>query len=195
MELCLESEHQLLEVGQDLVLFLLRVFARAQLPKHTRHRAHALADFAQGLEQPAQLDHLVAQTPLPVGQPLDQPAERGREIVGAFAESPGVIALGAELLRYQAGVFLAWAIFFVLMRALQGAGDVLVPMLISLLNSVLVTLPLGLWLASDGGMGLGVTGIFQASLVGAVTVTAAMGLWFATGRWQRGPSAAFRPRG
>ena len=105
-------------------------------------------------------------------------------IVAAFAERPGVIEIGTRLLRYQAGVFLVWAIFFVLMRSLQGAGDVRVPMLISLANSLFVTLPLGVVLSADWGLDWGVTGLLAASLVGGIVVTGATGAWFATGRWQ-----------
>lgn len=104
-----------------------------------------------------------------------------RPIMGAFASDPAVIALGSQMLVYQAGAFAAWAFFFVFLRALQGAGDVAVPMLLSLGNSLLVTVPLGLWLSSQHG----VTGIFAATFAGAVTVTLLTGAWLATGRWTR----------
>ncbi|MEN8184525.1 MAG: hypothetical protein ABFS46_18525, partial [Myxococcota bacterium] len=89
------------------------------------------------------------------------------------------------LLAFQAGSFAAWAFYFVFLRVLQGAGDVRVPMLISLANSLLLTVPLGLWLSSPWGLDLGPTGVFAASLAGAVVVTVATGLWLATGRWTR----------
>ncbi len=62
-------------------------------------------------------------------------------------------------------------------------------MLISTGSSLLVTLPLGVWLAVR--LGWGPTGIFTAGLIGAVVVTTLTGLWVATGRWARrraGPS-------
>ena len=108
-----------------------------------------------------------------------------REIMGVFASNPEVIAIGSEMLLYQAGTFAAWAFFFVFFRALQGAGDVAVPMLISLATSLLVTLPLGLWLSSDAGLGWGPTGVFAATFAGGLSVTAATGAWLATGRWTR----------
>jgi len=103
------------------------------------------------------------------------------EILSAFASDPEVIALGSEMLVYQAGAFAAWAFFFVFFRSLQGAGDVAVPMLLSLANSLLVTVPLGLWLSSTHG----VTGVFAATFLGAATVTVLTGAWLATGRWTR----------
>lgn len=101
------------------------------------------------------------------------------EVVSAFASDPEVVRIGSEVMLYQAGNFAAWAVYFVLFRGLQGAGDVAVPMLLSLGTSLLVTLPLGFaWAASDGP-----TGIFAASLAGSVVVTLATAGWLATGRW------------
>lgn len=103
--------------------------------------------------------------------------------VRLFADDPDVIALGSELVLYQAGSFYAWAFYFVCVRALQGAGDVVVPMALSTMNALLVTLPAGWYLATQAGRGP--TGLFQATLIGAVVVTFALGLYVATGRWTR----------
>ena len=100
-------------------------------------------------------------------------------------------ALGAELVAYQAGAFCAWAFYFVFFRALQGAGDVLVPMWMSSANALLVTLPVGWYLATRTA--LGPVGLFAATLVSAVVVTIALGAYVATGRWTRRAQAA-RPR-
>jgi putative MATE family efflux protein len=107
------------------------------------------------------------------------------EIIAAFASDPEVIRIGAELLLYQAATFGVWAFYFPWFRALQGAGDVAVPMLISLANSLLVTLPLGFWLSTEWGLGRGVSGVFMASLCGSAIVTTLTGLWVATGHWTR----------
>jgi len=112
-------------------------------------------------------------------------------IVAFFSDDPAVIAIGSEMLLYQSGTFAAWAFFFVFFRALQGAGDVTVPMALALGNSLLVTLPLGMWLST--GLGWGPRGVFAATLTGAVTVTAATGAWLATGRWTRGGPVAPPP--
>lgn len=108
-----------------------------------------------------------------------------RAILTAFADDPEVIRIGSELLLFQAGIFAAWGFYFVFLRALQGAGDVLVPMALSLGVALAVTLPLGLWLGGEAGAGWGPRGVFAASLVGAAAVTLATGLWVATGRWTR----------
>jgi Na+-driven multidrug efflux pump len=53
----------------------------------------------------------------------------------------------------------------------------------SLANSLLLTLPLGLYLAHSRE--LGPSGIFIAGLAGAVTITLISSAWVATGRWTR----------
>ncbi len=104
-------------------------------------------------------------------------------VLRLFADDPAVIAIGSQMLLYQAGTFAVWAFFFVFFRALQGAGDVQVPMLLTLGNSLLLTLPLGYFLSLR--LDWGPSGVFAASLVGAVVVTAGNGLWLSTGRWTR----------
>lgn len=106
-------------------------------------------------------------------------------IVAAFSDDPQVIALGGELLAYQAGTFALYAFFFVFFRALQSAGDMLAPMGLSLGVSLLVTLPLGFGLSIDAGAGWGPTGVFAATLIGAAASTLCTGAWVATGRWTR----------
>lgn len=109
-----------------------------------------------------------------------------REVVSAFASDPEVIRLGSTLMLYQAGNFVCWAFYFVLFRGLQGAGDVRVPMLLSLGNSLFLTIPLGFQLAESRGP----EGIFLASVAGSVVVTLATAAWWATGRWSRASAVA-----
>ena len=75
------------------------------------------------------------------------------------------------------------AVYLVLFRTLQGAGDVIFPMAMSLANALLLTLPLGLYLAHSREMGP--TGIFVAGVAGAVAITLTSTAWVATGRWTR----------
>jgi putative MATE family efflux protein len=100
-----------------------------------------------------------------------------------FTQDTEVIAIGSRMLVWQAGSFALLAFFFVFFRALQGAGDVFVPMLISLCNALLVSLPLGLYLAYSRGMGP--DGLFAAQFVSLAVGTLLTGLWVATGRWTR----------
>jgi putative MATE family efflux protein len=104
-------------------------------------------------------------------------------ILALVSSDPEVRRVGSEYLLYAAGGFAMWAFFFVFLRALQGAGDVLVPMVISLANVFCVSIPLAHGLSR--GLSLGPTGIWIAHLVGTVVVTLASGAWLATGRWAR----------
>ncbi len=103
------------------------------------------------------------------------------EVLGFFAEDPEVIEIGARLLVWQAASYVFLAFYFVFFRALQGAGDVRVPMLISIAGSLGFTLPLG-WVLSRN-FEMGPDGLFIASFVGAVVSTTSTGLWVATGNW------------
>jgi len=105
------------------------------------------------------------------------------EILGFFSDDPEVIRIGSEYLVYSAGGFLFLAFYFVFFRSLQGAGDFVVPMAITLTNTLLVTIPLGTFLVR--ATSLGPSGIWTAQLVGAVVATTATGIWLATGRWTR----------
>ena len=69
------------------------------------------------------------------------------------------------------------------LQPLQGAGDVLPPMLISLGTSFLFTIPVSAHLVRNTD--LGATGIWIAFLASSVISTLATGLWLATGRWAR----------
>jgi putative MATE family efflux protein len=112
------------------------------------------------------------------------------EIMTFFSDDPEVIAIGAEYLLYTAGSFAFYAFYFVFLRALQGAGDFLVPMCITLGNVALITIPLGHALSATP---LGPTGIWIATLVGAGTGTAGTGIWLATGRFARRTPHSVRP--
>ena len=108
-----------------------------------------------------------------------------------FTDDPEVIAIGSRMLVWQAASFFPLAFSFVFFRALQGAGDVIVPMLVTLLNAVLLTLPLGIYLAETRNMGP--DGLFVAQFISTTTgtgITAGPGL---TPRALR-PSASKRPR-
>ena len=54
-------------------------------------------------------------------------------------------------------------------------------MAMSLLNSLVIALPLGFYLSKTRGMGP--DGLFIANFVATATATLNMGAWVATGRW------------
>ncbi len=104
-------------------------------------------------------------------------------ILSALSGDPAVVRYGAEYLLFLGGNFVLMGVQLVVMRSLQGAGDFLVPMAISLGGALLVSVPLGYLavFATD----LGPRGLWGASLVGGAVATVAMVSWLATGRWTR----------
>lgn len=103
-------------------------------------------------------------------------------IMGLLSSDPEVIAVGAEYLLFLAGAFLAWAFYFVFLRSLQGAGDMLVPMAISL-GSTLFAIPLAVFLSLHTDLGR--LGLWTAFLTTSWLSTIATGLRVASGRWTR----------
>ncbi len=114
-----------------------------------------------------------------------------RQLLGLITSDPEVIELGSEFLMYSAGSFVLMGFNLVAMRALQGAGDFIVPMLISVGSTLAIGIPSAYLLAATHGP----TGIWMGSLIGTASSTAAMGAWLATGRWTRtGLALAVAPR-
>jgi putative MATE family efflux protein len=111
------------------------------------------------------------------------------DIVSLLSDDPEVVRIGSEYFLYASIAMLFWAFHFPFMRALQGAGDMVVPMAISLAGTFLLAIPLayGLALHTD----LGYRGIWIAFLTSTIGVTLATGSWVATGRWTK--RAASKP--
>jgi putative MATE family efflux protein len=103
-------------------------------------------------------------------------------LLEAFSQDPAVIKLGDEMLFYQSISFIMLAFYFVFFRALQGAGDVIFSMALTIINSIF-NVSLGTYLAINKGYGP--TGIFISGLVGSVLITVLTAAWIATGRWTR----------
>jgi len=115
------------------------------------------------------------------------------EILAFFTSDPEVIRVGSEYLWYLSCTFMLWAVYFVLLRSLQGAGDFLVPMTISLGSTFLVTIPLA-WSLSRY-TSLGATGIWISQLVSSALLTAITAIWMGTGRWTRRAAPSHGQRG
>ena len=103
------------------------------------------------------------------------------ELMQLLSDDPAVIEVGTEYLAYLAGAFVCWAFYFVYFRALQGAGDMLVPMLISVGVSLVISVPLA-YMLSDS---LGREGLWLAFLIAVFATTAGTTWRVASGRWIR----------
>jgi putative MATE family efflux protein len=114
-------------------------------------------------------------------------------LVGLFTSDPAVASLAAEYLAYSSAILVFYGFYFVSFRALQAAGDMNSPMIISISCALLLGAPLGFFLATRSD--LGATGMWVANLVYAVVNTLATVVWLLLGRWQRRTSGLVVPLG
>jgi Na+-driven multidrug efflux pump len=75
------------------------------------------------------------------------------QIVGVFSQDPEVIPIASEYLLFACVNVMLVGTYFVSFRALQGAGDMLSPMIASIAAALLVALPLALWLTANTSLG------------------------------------------
>ncbi len=105
-----------------------------------------------------------------------------RELMATLTADPEVIAIGATYLLFFAASFSLVAIYFVLLRSLQGAGDFIVPMAISLSSTFFVTIPAAYLLSRTE---LAHLGIWTALLMHNIVTLVATGYWMSKGNWLR----------
>jgi putative MATE family efflux protein len=105
------------------------------------------------------------------------------ELMGLLSNDPAVIEIGSQYVLYLSGAAFFWGFYFVFFRSLQGAGDMRVPMLISVGSTLLVSLPLAYVLTQYTD--LGQQGLWIAILVSTAVTTMGTGARIASGRWTR----------
>jgi len=104
-------------------------------------------------------------------------------IISIFDKSKEVILIGSRYLRITALFYSFIAFSVVLNRALGGAGDTFVPMLINFVSMWMIQVPLAFILPRFFGLGL--NGVWWAVAV-AFTVNGLLTLiWFQIGRWKK----------
>ena len=102
------------------------------------------------------------------------------KLVALFASDPELRALAAEYLVYSSIVLAFYGFYFTAFRALQAAGDMRSPMLISIGVALGLGVPLGWGLAAQAE--LGATGMWIANLAYASVNTALMLAWLLRSR-------------
>jgi len=103
-------------------------------------------------------------------------------LVGLFSSDPEVIAVGTSFLRITLPFYAFVALSIVLGRGLQGAGDTLSPMVMTVISLWGLQVPLAIYLSRV--MTPPTDGIWWA-IATAVTVHGLMvTAWFQTGRWK-----------
>ncbi len=104
-------------------------------------------------------------------------------LIRLFNDHPDVVAIGAEYLRVVSPFYVFAALGIVLSRALQGAGDTLMPMVITILTLWGLQVPAAVWLARTWQPPTqGIWIAMAATFVLQGLLTAA---WFETGRWKK----------
>ncbi len=105
------------------------------------------------------------------------------ELIRLFNKHPDVVAIGAEYLRVVSPFYVFAALGIVLSRALQGAGDTLMPMVITILTLWGLQVPAAVWLARIWQPPT--MGIWIAMAATSITQGLLMAAWFETGRWKK----------
>jgi putative MATE family efflux protein len=102
-------------------------------------------------------------------------------LIHIFSGDPEVVRIGGRYLAIVGSGYLLFSAMFILGAVPRGAGDTMIPMLITLLTLWVVRIPLSIWLSSF----LGSDGIWwslpAAWLIGAVL----SGAYYLSGRWRR----------
>ena len=115
-------------------------------------------------------------------------------LVRGFNAEPGVIAAGTDMLRITAPALLFAAVGITLGRSVNGAGETVIPMMITLVGLWGVQVPLAWYLS--GVPSLGEHGLYWANVAAGLVQAAGISAYFYSGHWKKkriwreeGPSA------
>lgn len=104
-------------------------------------------------------------------------------ILSVFIHHEPVLDIGVQYLRIVAPCYFLFALMFVSAGVVNGAGQTLIPMMLTLISLWLVRVPLAWFLSQRTA--LGIKGIWIAMAAG-FAVTAAVGyMYYASGRWKK----------
>jgi putative MATE family efflux protein len=104
------------------------------------------------------------------------------QIMAVFNRDPKVVLLGVQFLRITTPFYIFIALGLVLNRALAGAGDTLVPMIMTLLALWGFQIPMAILLSKTN---LGVVGVWWAIALAPVLNALLILGWFEIGRWKK----------
>jgi putative MATE family efflux protein len=103
-------------------------------------------------------------------------------VIRIFDNDPQLDAVASQFIHIAAAGWLVMGFNFVLMNALQGAGDTMPTMFISLITTWGITLPLAYYLPKITDWGY--IGICWAMALSIITGATANVIYFRTGRWK-----------
>ena len=106
-------------------------------------------------------------------------------LVGIFNLTPRAASIASQVLRYSA-VFTAliWPLSFDLPNSLRASGDVVFPMVISLVSMFVCRVGLSYVLACDWGLNLGLLGVWLAMFADWIVRSVFFIVRFAKGKWK-----------
>jgi len=102
------------------------------------------------------------------------------KIVSMFNKDPAVIRDGVLFIRYFAPTFLFIGLSITMEKALNGAGDTVSPMLITLIGLYFIRIPIAVYLMDHFGM----EGIWMGIAISSIITGLIFCGWFRTGRWK-----------
>lgn len=104
-------------------------------------------------------------------------------VVRIFDTEPGLVAVATVFIKIQIIQYLTFGLAMVLVNCLNGAGDTLVPMIVTLVTLWGVQMPLAYLLSRNTG--LGVYGVRWAIVIAMVARAIIYSVYFKLGRWKR----------
>jgi putative MATE family efflux protein len=105
-------------------------------------------------------------------------------VVSIFDKTPAVIHIGTNYFRITALFYSFIAFGIVLNRALGGAGDTFVPMLITFVSLWIILIPLAIILSKNTSLGL--NGVWWSIAISSTVNGILILFWFLTGHWKKG---------
>ncbi|MCE1168780.1 MAG: MATE family efflux transporter [Sphingobacteriia bacterium] len=103
-----------------------------------------------------------------------------KELMSLFTTDPEVIRYGSDYLIIVCSFYILFSAMFSISGVMRGAGDTLVPMLVTLFSLWLIRIPLAHFLSGS----LGVHGIWWAIPVAWAIGLAGAWVYYKTGRWK-----------
>ena len=113
----------------------------------------------------------------------------GRNLLTLFTETPDVIRIGVDGLRWLSVGYIAFAVSQVLQGAMRGAGETVIPMWISVIATILIRLPLAYLLAymtrSEAWPNGHPNALFASLLISWVLAMAGTVVLYRKGAWKK----------
>lgn len=102
-------------------------------------------------------------------------------LIAMFNSDPAVIAIGSRYLLIVGGFYIVFSSMFVINGALRGAGDVFIPMIVTVLSLWGIRIPVSAFLSGR----IGTDGIWWGVPIAWCVGLAIAAVYFSTGRWRR----------